>query len=93
MLAALLIMWFKPTWTWVDPIAALLVAVYIALMAVQLLSHSTAGLMDRQDAADDSCCAISSTRTRPGRHASRTSAATTSCATATADGITGSTST
>ena len=50
---ALAIMWFKPTWTWVDPIAALLVAAYIAVMAVQLLSHSTAGLMDRQDAADD----------------------------------------
>src|SRR5687768_8900862 len=35
--AALAIMWLKPTWTWVDPIAALLVAAYIAVMAVQLL--------------------------------------------------------
>jgi cation diffusion facilitator family transporter len=52
-LSALAIMWFRPEWTWVDPIAALLVAVYIALMALQLLSHSTAGLMDRQDARDD----------------------------------------
>lgn len=52
-LMALLIMWFKPTWTWVDPIAALLVASYISVMALGLLSHSTAGLMDRQDARDD----------------------------------------
>jgi cation diffusion facilitator family transporter len=52
-LSALAIMWFKPGWTWVDPIAALLVAIYIAVMALQLLSHSTAGLMDRQDARDD----------------------------------------
>ena len=50
---ALAIMWLKPAWTWVDPIAALLVAAYIAVMALQLLSHSTAGLMDRQDARDD----------------------------------------
>jgi cation diffusion facilitator family transporter len=52
-LAALAVMWFKPAWTWIDPIAALLVAAYIAVMALQLLSQSTAGLMDRQDAADD----------------------------------------
>ena len=50
---ALAIMWFKPAWTWVDPIAALLVAGYIAVMALGLLSHSTAGLMDRQDVEDD----------------------------------------
>jgi cation diffusion facilitator family transporter len=52
-LAALVVMWFKPTWTWVDPIAALLVAGYIAVMGLGLVSHSTAGLMDRQDAGDD----------------------------------------
>jgi cation diffusion facilitator family transporter len=52
-LVALLIMWLKPTWTWVDPIAALCVAGYIAVMGLGLVSHSTAGLMDRQDAADD----------------------------------------
>jgi cation diffusion facilitator family transporter len=52
-LAALLIMWFKPTWTWIDPIAALLVAGYIAVMGFAIVSHSTAGLMDRQDAEDD----------------------------------------
>ena len=33
-LVALLVMWFKPAWTWVDPIAALLVAAYIAYMAL-----------------------------------------------------------
>ncbi len=52
-LIALLVMWLEPAWTWVDPIAALLVAAYIAVMALGLLSHSTAGLMDRQDARDD----------------------------------------
>ena len=52
-LIALLIMWFKPTWHWIDPIAALLVAAYIAYMGVHLLGESAAGLMDRQDAADE----------------------------------------
>jgi cation diffusion facilitator family transporter len=52
-LGALLIMWFKPTWHWIDPIAALLVAAYIAYMGIHLLSESAAGLMDRQDAADE----------------------------------------
>ena len=52
-LLALLIMWFRPAWTWVDPIAALLVAAYVAWMGIGLLSHSTAGLMDRQDAEDE----------------------------------------
>lgn len=52
-LGALLVMWFRPTWTWVDPIAALLVAAYIARMGMGLLSHSTAGLMDRQDVEDE----------------------------------------
>lgn len=52
-LVALLIMWLKPTWHWVDPIAAVIVAAYIAYMGVHLLSESAAGLMDRQDAADE----------------------------------------
>ena len=52
-LVALLMMWFKPTWVWVDPIAALLVAAYIAYMGIHLLSESAAGLMDRQDASDE----------------------------------------
>jgi cation diffusion facilitator family transporter len=52
-LLALVIMWFLPHWTWVDPIAALVVAAYIAYMGVHLLGESAAGLMDRQDAADD----------------------------------------
>jgi cation diffusion facilitator family transporter len=52
-LVALLIMWFKPTWVWVDPVAALLVAAYIAYTGTHLVSESAAGLMDRQDAADE----------------------------------------
>jgi cation diffusion facilitator family transporter len=52
-LVALVIMWFKPTWVWIDPIAALLVATYIAYMGTHLVSESAAGLMDRQDAADE----------------------------------------
>jgi cation diffusion facilitator family transporter len=52
-LVALLIMWFRPRWVWIDPIAALLVAAYIAYMGTHLLSESAAGLMDRQDAADE----------------------------------------
>jgi cation diffusion facilitator family transporter len=52
-LVALLIMWFRPQWVWIDPIAALLAAAYIAYMGTHLLSASAAGLMDRQDAADE----------------------------------------
>jgi cation diffusion facilitator family transporter len=52
-LTALVIMWLRPHWTWADPIAAVIVALYIMWMAVQLLSHSAAGLMDKQDAADE----------------------------------------
>jgi cation diffusion facilitator family transporter len=51
-LVALLIM--KLTgWVWIDPIAAIIVAVYIAVMGIHLLSQSAAGLMDRQDVADE----------------------------------------
>jgi cation diffusion facilitator family transporter len=35
-----------------DPIAALLISLYIAVMGVSLMRRSFAGLMDRQDAAD-----------------------------------------
>ena len=52
-LVALLVMFFKPSWTWIDPIAALLVAAYIAYVSFGLLAESAAGLMDRQDAADE----------------------------------------
>jgi cation diffusion facilitator family transporter len=38
---------------WIDPIAAILLAGYIAYVGLYLLSHSAAGLMDRQDAADE----------------------------------------
>jgi cation diffusion facilitator family transporter len=51
-LVALALMYFKPTWVWVDPIAAVIVAFYIAFMGLHLLRHSAAGLMDRQDVAD-----------------------------------------
>jgi len=50
---ALGIMWFRPTWTWADPIGAVVVAIYIAFTGIRLLSVSAAGLMDRQDAADE----------------------------------------
>jgi cation diffusion facilitator family transporter len=40
-------------WALIDPIVALLVAVYIAWIAVGLLRSSAAGLMDQQDRHDD----------------------------------------
>jgi cation diffusion facilitator family transporter len=52
-LAALVLMWLIPTWTWADPIAAVVVAIYIGAIAVHLLSHSAAGLMDKQDVEDE----------------------------------------
>lgn len=39
--------------SWIDPVAALAVACYIAWMAAGLLRRSAAGLMDEQDRADD----------------------------------------
>jgi cation diffusion facilitator family transporter len=36
-----------------DPIAALLISIYIAVLGVSLMRRSFAGLMDRQDAADE----------------------------------------
>lgn len=38
---------------WLDPLAAFLLAGYIAFMGLRLLSQSAAGLMDRQDVADE----------------------------------------
>ncbi|HMB94552.1 MAG TPA: cation diffusion facilitator family transporter, partial [Tepidisphaeraceae bacterium] len=38
---------------WIDPVAAIVVAIYITLMAGGLLRRSAAGLMDEQDHADD----------------------------------------
>lgn len=52
-LAALGLMALRPAWTWIDPVAALLVAAYIAWMGAGLLARSTAGLMDRQDVEDE----------------------------------------
>lgn len=40
-------------WPWIDPVAALLVAFYLLVMAVGLLRRSAAGLMDEQDIVDD----------------------------------------
>ena len=39
-------------WQWIDPAAALAVAVYIAFLGLRLLKRSAAGLMDEQDPAD-----------------------------------------
>ncbi len=39
-------------WQWIDPAAALAVAVYIAFLGITLLKRSAAGLMDEQDPAD-----------------------------------------
>jgi cation diffusion facilitator family transporter len=40
-------------WTWLDPLVAALVAVYIAFSGVRLLRQAAAGLMDRQDLEDE----------------------------------------
>lgn len=40
-------------WSFLDPLAAILVAIYIARMALGLLRRSAAGLMDEQDREDD----------------------------------------
>jgi cation diffusion facilitator family transporter len=52
-IAALALMWLRPNWTWVDPIAAILVACYVAWIATDLLRGSAAGLMDQQDVDDE----------------------------------------
>ena len=51
-LVTLLVLWFKPAWTWADPVGAMLVAFYITLLAIGLLRESAAGLMDQQDIGD-----------------------------------------
>jgi len=51
-LVALAIYWITK-WKWIDPLAALLVAGYIALLGAGLLRRSAAGLMDEQDVEDD----------------------------------------
>jgi cation diffusion facilitator family transporter len=38
---------------WIDPLAAIVVSIYITLMAIGLLRRSAAGLMDEQDRGDD----------------------------------------
>ncbi len=38
---------------WIDPIAAIVVALYIAALAIHLLRESAAGLMDQQDVSDE----------------------------------------
>jgi len=40
-------------WQYVDPIAAIVVALYLVAIGFSLLRRSTAGLMDEQDVADD----------------------------------------
>ena len=50
-LAALIIVRWTG-WKWVDPAAAMLVAVYIALLGLRLIKRSAAGLMDQQDDSD-----------------------------------------
>src|SRR3954468_3026143 len=52
-IVALGLMWLRPTWTWVDPIAAVLVGGYIIWIAADLLRGSAAGLMDQQDLDDE----------------------------------------
>jgi cation diffusion facilitator family transporter len=50
--AALVAMQFTG-WTWLDPVGALVIAVYIGWMGVVLLRRAGAGLMDRQDTGDE----------------------------------------
>lgn len=50
-LIALLIIW-KTGWHWVDGVAALVSAAYISYLGIGLVKQSTAGLMDEQDASD-----------------------------------------
>ena len=40
-------------WRYADPLAALVVAGYVAVMGVELVRDAVAGLMDRQDSADE----------------------------------------
>jgi cation diffusion facilitator family transporter len=49
---ALGIFWLTK-WSWIDPVAALIVAIYISSLAAGLLRRSAAGLMDEQDKSDE----------------------------------------
>jgi cation diffusion facilitator family transporter len=49
--AMLLIRFFG--WQWADPVAAVVMAGYIAVMGVRLVKRSLAGLMDAQDVEDE----------------------------------------
>ena len=40
-------------WRWADPVAAIVVSLYIGRTGVRLLRHAVGGLMDRQDAQDE----------------------------------------
>jgi cation diffusion facilitator family transporter len=51
LVALALVKWLN--WTYADPIAALIVAVYLALVGTRLLRRSAAGLMDEQDVEDE----------------------------------------
>jgi cation diffusion facilitator family transporter len=44
-------------WKWADPLAAVLVSVYIAYAGVRLVRQSVAGLMDKQDRGDEQALA------------------------------------
>ncbi len=50
-----LIRWTK--WTWIDPVTALLIAVYIGYTGFTLLQRAYAGLMDSRDLGDESLIA------------------------------------
>ncbi|HVT89728.1 MAG TPA: cation diffusion facilitator family transporter [Tepidisphaeraceae bacterium] len=52
-LASLGLIWLSGL-NWIDPVAAILIAVYLFWTAKGLLRHSAAGLMDEQDRDDDS---------------------------------------
>jgi cation diffusion facilitator family transporter len=51
-IAALLIISLRPTWKIVDPIFAILIAIYITFTAISLMRAGAAGLMDQQDQQD-----------------------------------------
>jgi len=40
-------------WRYFDPIAAVILAIYIGMMALRVLNEAVGGLMDKQDAADE----------------------------------------
>jgi cation diffusion facilitator family transporter len=50
LVALLLMRWTH--WTWLDPVTALIVGVWITWQAIRILRRSMAGLMDEQDMSD-----------------------------------------